>query len=91
MMRERRIGMTERLTSELGILYSKNPDPKALLFGISSVKRSFDKVRARVPFLATGKRWQGANYPVSRRASLYVSSSAARYGKSPFTGDLQLS
>ncbi len=47
MMRERRIGMTERLTSELGILYAKNLDPKALLFGISSVKRSFDKVRAK--------------------------------------------
>lgn len=45
MMRERRIGMTERLTSELGILYAKNPDPKALLFGISSTKRAWDKVR----------------------------------------------
>ena len=45
MMRERRIGMTERLTRELGILYAKNPDPKALLFGIGSTKGAWNKVR----------------------------------------------
>jgi len=45
MMRERKIGMTERLLKELWILYSQNPDPDALLFGISSVKHSFNKVR----------------------------------------------
>jgi integrase len=45
MMRERRVGMTERLTRELAVLYAKNPDPDSLLFGISSVKHSFDKVR----------------------------------------------
>src|SRR5436853_2858431 len=37
-MRERRVGMTERLTQELAVLYAANPDPEALLFGIGSVK-----------------------------------------------------
>lgn len=45
MMRERRVGMTHRLTQELWTLYSQNPNPDALLFGIASVKHSFNKVR----------------------------------------------
>lgn len=44
-MRERRVGLTERLAGELAILYAKNPNPEALLFGIGSVKNSFNKVR----------------------------------------------
>ncbi len=47
MMRERRVGMTHRLTQELWTLYSQNPNPDALLFGISSVKHSWNKVRRK--------------------------------------------
>jgi len=44
-MRQRQIGMTERLARELAILYAQNPNPEALLFGIGSIKGSWDKVR----------------------------------------------
>jgi integrase len=44
-MRQRQIGMTERLARELAILYAKNPNPEALLFGIGSIKGSWNKVR----------------------------------------------
>jgi integrase len=54
MMRERRIGMTERLTRELEILYAKNPDPKALLFGISSTKMAWNKVRLKAGLTELG-------------------------------------
>ena len=44
-MRQRQVGMTERLTHELAILYPQNPDPEALLFGIGSTKGAWNKVR----------------------------------------------
>jgi integrase len=44
-MRQRQIGMTERLARELAVLYAKNPNPEALLFGIGSIKGSWNKVR----------------------------------------------
>jgi integrase len=44
-MRQRQIGMTERLTRELALLYAANPDPEALLFGIGSTKGAWNKVR----------------------------------------------
>jgi integrase len=46
-MRQRQVGMTERLASELAILYAKNPDPEALLFGIGSTKGAWNKVRIK--------------------------------------------
>jgi integrase len=44
-MRQRQVGMTERLAHELAILYAQNPDPEALLFGIGSTKGAWNKVR----------------------------------------------
>lgn len=37
-MRQRQVGMAERLTHELAIVYAQNSDPEALLFGIDSTK-----------------------------------------------------
>ena len=44
-MRQRQVGMTERLAGELAILYAQNPDAEALLFGIGSTKGAWNKVR----------------------------------------------
>jgi integrase len=44
-MRQREVGMTERLASELAVLYAANPNPEALLFGIGSTKGAWNKVR----------------------------------------------
>lgn len=44
-MRQRQIGMTKRLARELAVLYAKNTNPDALLFGIGSTKGAWNKVR----------------------------------------------
>src|ERR1043165_438388 len=44
-MRQRQVGMTDRLAHELAILYAQNPDPNSLLFGIGSTKGAWNKVR----------------------------------------------
>src|ERR1051325_3152997 len=46
-MRQRQIGMTDRLASELAVLCAKNPYPEALLFGIGSTKGAWNKVRTK--------------------------------------------
>src|SRR2546423_857732 len=44
-MRQRQVGMTERLAHELAILYAQNPDPDAPRFGIGSTKGAWNKLR----------------------------------------------